>query len=153
MADEGTAGEPAGSAVASLRRALLAILAFGVVGVLAELYLIGHYEQWWQIVPVASLGLSLPLILACWVTPRPAVLRALRALMLLFVLVGILGLYQHYSGNAEFELEMYPDRDGWELVWQSLQGATPALAPGTMSLLGLIGLAFAYRHPLLSTDR
>ena len=39
---------------------------------------------------------------------------------------------------------------GLELVWEALKGATPALAPGAMAQLGLVGLAFAYRHPLLS---
>lgn len=139
------------SVAASLRRALLLILSIGVVGTLAELYLIGHFEEWWQVAPMALLGLSLPLILGCWVRPGPALLRALQALMLAFVLAGFAGLYQHYTGNAEFELEMYPSRSGWELFRESLQGATPALAPGSMSLLGITGLAFARRHPRLSS--
>jgi hypothetical protein len=32
---------------------------------------------------------------------------------------------------------------------KALTGATPVLAPGSMSLLGVIGLALTYRHPLL----
>jgi len=67
--------------------------------------------------------------------------------MLTFVVVGVLGVYQHYTGNAEFELEMYPSRAGLELFRESLKGATPTLAPASLSWIGLIGLAFAFRHP------
>jgi hypothetical protein len=44
---------------------------------------------------------------------------------------------------------MNPALAGFELVRESLSGATPALAPGTMIQLGLIGLAYTYRHPRL----
>ena len=39
---------------------------------------------------------------------------------------------------------------GWELVLESLTGALPALAPGTMIYLGLLGWAATFRHPLLA---
>jgi hypothetical protein len=35
------------------------------------------------------------------------------------------------------------------LISKTLTGATPVLAPGSMSLLGFVGLAFTYRHPAL----
>jgi hypothetical protein len=38
---------------------------------------------------------------------------------------------------------------GWELFKEAMTGATPALAPGAMVQLGLIGLAWSYRHPAL----
>jgi hypothetical protein len=49
----------------------------------------------------------------------------------------------------EFELETYPSISGLALFKEAMMGATPALAPGTMIELGLIGLAYTYRHPLL----
>jgi hypothetical protein len=55
----------------------------------------------------------------------------------------------HYQGNMEFELETYPSISGLALFKEAMMGATPALAPGTMIELGLIGLAYTYRHPLL----
>ena len=42
-----------------------------------------------------------------------------------------------------------PFSGGVQLVWEALRGATPALAPGTMILLGLMGLLYCYRHPAL----
>jgi hypothetical protein len=41
---------------------------------------------------------------------------------------------------------------GFELVRNTLTGATPVLAPGSMSLLGLVGLAQVYRHPSLAAE-
>lgn len=128
-----------------LRGLLLAILLFGVLGTLAELYLLGHYEEWWQLVPLVLLAVAVPIIALCGVRPSAATLRALQGLMLMFVVAGALGVYQHYTGNVEFELEMYPSRAGFELFWESLAGATPALAPASLSWLGLIGLVASAR--------
>ncbi len=136
-----------------LRGLLLAVLLYGILGMLAELYLLEHYEEWWQLVPLLLLGVAVPVIGLGWARPSPAALRALQGLMLVFVMAGALGVYQHYSGNAEFELEMYPSRAGFELFWESLKGATPALAPASLSWLGLIGLAYCYRHPALRSGR
>ncbi len=136
-----------------LRGLLLAVLLYGILGMLAELYLLEHYEEWWQLVPLLLLGVAVPVIGLCWARPSPATLRALQGLMLVFLMAGALGVYQHYTGNAEFELEMYPSRAGFELFWESLKGATPALAPASLSWLGLIGLAYCYRHPALWSGR
>lgn len=132
---------------AGLRPLLLAILAFGVLGTLTELLLLEHYEEWWQLTPLTLLGLSIPAMAGCWLRPSPLTVRALRGLMVLFLVAAALGVYHHYSGNAEFELEMYPDRSGFELVSESLYGATPVFAPGALAWLGLLGLAYTYRHP------
>jgi hypothetical protein len=69
--------------------------------------------------------------------------------MLLFLVAGGAGVILHYRGNTEFERERDPVIAGWDLFRRALQGATPALAPGTMVLLGSIGLLYAYRHPAL----
>jgi hypothetical protein len=53
----------------------------------------------------------------------------------------------HYRSNVEFELEMYPTLAGGALVWQSLKGAIPALAPAALAQLGLMGLVLTLGHP------
>ena len=45
-------------------------------------------------------------------------IRLLQGTMILFVLSGLVGLFLHYQGNAEFELEMYPSLKGLELYVQ-----------------------------------
>jgi hypothetical protein len=72
--------------------------------------------------------------------------------MVLFVASGVVGVVLHYQGNQAFELEMSPSRAGLSLITKTLTGATPVLAPGSMALLGLVGLAFTYRHPALGSQ-
>jgi hypothetical protein len=73
--------------------------------------------------------------------------RALQATMVLFIVTGGIGVGLHYDGNVEFELELSPEASGFDLIARTMTGATPVLAPGTMMLLGLVGLALVHRHP------
>lgn len=124
----------------AIRRALLTLFAAGALGTGVELILLGHTEVPWQWVPVV-LTLASPLV-AGWygLSRRTISRRALQATMILFVLSGPVGLLLHYRGNVEFALEMEPNARGLALVREALTGATPALAPGTMMLLGAMGL-------------
>jgi hypothetical protein len=137
--------------VGSIRAVLLAALVLGMVGTAIELLLLEHTEDPWQWAPIALLGLALFVLTWHGVGRGAASLRAFRGVMGLFVLSGLLGVWLHYRGNVEFELEMYPDLAGLKLFKDAMMGATPALAPGTMIQLGLIGLAWAFRHPVLRT--
>jgi hypothetical protein len=130
-----------------VRRFLLGVLIFGVAGIGIELLLIGHFDDPFQFVPLILLTCGLPALIAMAVRPRPVTVRVLQVLMALFVVSGGAGVVLHYRGNAAFELEMYPTLAGWALVRGTLTGATPVLAPGSLSLLGLVGLAVAHRYP------
>ena len=135
-----------------LRQYLLLTLAVGMAGMTTELLLIGHVESVQQLVPVVLLGLGVPVLVWHAIAPRKITVRTLQATMMLFVLSGLVGVGLHYRGNLAFELEMYPSMRGFEMVQKTLTGATPVLAPGSMTLLGLIGLTHSYRHPCLNTD-
>ena len=135
-----------------IRSLLLALFLLGVLGAGGELILLGHYEETWQILPLGIMGLSLAALAARLFRNDAPVLRVFQACMLLFVAAGIVGVYLHYQSNVEFELEMNPAAAGWELIRESLTGAMPALAPGTMTYLGLIGLLYAWRHPIFSRN-
>jgi len=123
-----------------LRRLIFWVLLFGMTGVLAELLLIEHTESTTMWVPVLVLGAGLVSVLVRLVSPGRVSHRLMTVVMVTFVGSGLLGLWFHFDGNRQFELEIYPSMTGGELIWESLKGATPALAPGTMVLLGLIGL-------------
>ena len=130
-----------------LRKLLLVTLIVSLVGTLIELLLLEHFEDAWQWAPIALLSASL-VTLAWHGLERGAVsLNVLRGLMVLCMVSGMVGLLLHYKGNVEFELEMYPDLSGWKLFKDSMMGATPALAPGAMLQIGLVGLAWTFRHP------
>jgi len=74
-----------------------------------------------------------------------ASLRALQILMGLFVLAGFAGMAAHFNGSAEYQLELNPDMDKWELLDKILHAhAPPLLAPGMMMQMGLLGLAYAF---------
>jgi hypothetical protein len=137
--------EPATLAV--LRRFLLAVLIFGVIGMGTELLFIGHIDGTLQLIPVTALGCGLLALGWLVLAPSGASVRAVQAMMLVFVVAGGAGVVLHFRGNAEFELEMRPRIDRLELVRETLTGATPVLAPGSMALLGLVGLAVTFRHP------
>ena len=138
------------SALDVVRRILLATLVLGLVGTGLELLLLEHFEDWRQMIPLGLIAAALLVLVWHAVQRGPAPVQVLQVLMLVFVLAGVLGLTLHYRGNSEFEREMYPDLAGMELFRESMMGATPALAPGTMIQLALIGLAYAYRHPRLA---
>ena len=133
----------------TIRRVLLWTLLAGSIGTLLELLLIGHDEMAAQFAPLVLLAAGI--IVTTWtlIAPRPPALRTLQVLMAMFVVSGIIGVVLHYQGNEEFELERSPTRSGLSLISKALTGATPVLAPGSMSLLGIVGLAFAHRHPAL----
>lgn len=138
------------STARALRSFCLAIFLFALLGTGAELILLGHTENVWQWLPLVLMAASLAVLAWHAAARGPASLRAFQVTMILFVASGFIGLYQHYTGNAEFELEIYPSLAGLELFWKSLRGATPALAPGAMMHLGLLGLAYTFRHPAWS---
>ena len=135
--------------LATIRTVLLWTLIVGAAGIMTELLLIGHDESPAQFVPLALL--SAGILLGLWLAVAPSwwTLSVLRGLMVLFLASGFVGVGLHYRGNEEFELERQPSIAGLPLVSKTLTGATPVLAPGSMSLLGAVGLAFIYRHPLL----
>ena len=136
-------------ALADLRRLLFATLFVGVAGMGTELLLIGHVERLAQLVPVVLLALGLVALGWHAAAASVATVRVVQVLMVAFVLSGLIGVGLHYRGNEEFALEMYPSLSGLELARRTITGATPVLAPGSMALIGLVGLGATYRHPLL----
>jgi hypothetical protein len=135
----------------TIRNILLWSLLAGSAGILVELLLIGHDEMAAQFAPLVLLGIGI--LAAAWtlIAPRPAAIRTLQILMVVFVASGLIGVVLHYKGNEAYELEMSPSRTGLSLMSKTLTGATPVLAPGSMCLLGIVGLAFTHRHPALGS--
>jgi hypothetical protein len=131
----------------NVRRILLATFVLGSIGTGAELLLLEHTEDVWQKVPLGLIAAGCAAAALVAIRPAVATLALFRLAMALFVASGAVGVWLHYEGNAEFERELSPGIGGMALAREALSGATPALAPGTMVLLGVIGLTAAYRHP------
>jgi len=133
--------------LASIRTLLLAALAVGVIGTTGELILLRHIDKPAQWIPLVCLVAAVPVLIWHASSPGVASVRTLQALMLAFIGLGVVGVGLHYDGNVEFQRELNPSERGWTFVRKTVAGATPVLAPGSMVLLGLVGLAHAYRHP------
>lgn len=128
-----------------LRRWVLGLLVFGLVGTVTELVLLGHYEQLMQLVPVILIVVALAVVVWHVLRHDTASLYALQIVMALFVLAGFAGVVAHFHGSAEFQLDLNPEMSTWELVEKVLRAkAPPVLAPGMMLQFGLLGLAYAY---------
>lgn len=134
----------------SLRQLVLALVFIGIAGLEVELALLRHAESTSQWIPHAALLIGLIATAVVHFRPAPATLRIFQAIMAGFLIVGALGVYLHLRGNVEFALERDPSLTGLSLIWKALRGATPALAPGAMAQLGLLGLLYTYKHPVLA---
>ena len=136
------------------RRILLAILLLGVIGISAELLLLNHIEDASQWIPLGLCAVTVVLIVAVAFAPSTATVRVFQLVMVLLIISGALGIYLHYGATTAFQLEMDPTLKGFALFKKAiLAKAPPALAPGAMTQLGLIGLAYTFGHPALGTRR
>lgn len=142
--------DPEPECTLTLRPLLLAIVLLGLAGTGVELLLLGHTDGISQLAPVILTGVAILAVLWQFLGPDTRSLRTLQVVMLLCVVAGLTGIVLHYLGNREFELETYPELAGWALFRETMTGATPALAPAAMMHLGLLGLLYTFRHPLLA---
>jgi hypothetical protein len=129
-----------------MRSALAAILFLGLVGSGAELWLLEHYEDASQLLPFGAIGLTLLALGWDWFAPGRRSQRSLQVVLSLLLVAGVAGVVLHVRGNAEFQREMDPSLAGWPLWWKTLRAkAPPALAPGVLAQLALLGLVYAAR--------
>jgi hypothetical protein len=127
-----------------VRRLLAALFLIGVIGTAADLFLIGHVEGPWQIVPLVLLVLAAVAGGIMLVTGGGR--RVLLLSSWLLIAGGAAGLTLHYRGNMEIEREVSPSLTGTALIWKALRGGSPpSLAPGTLVHLGLIGLVCTFK--------
>jgi hypothetical protein len=124
---------------------IVGVLLLGSGGLLAELALLAHYADFKQQIPLVLLAAALAAIVIDLAASRLWSRRFVQLVMLLFVAVGLLGMYFHYQGSREFQIEMDPTMTGMNLMWHVLRAKSPpTLSPGTMVQMGILGLGYAY---------
>jgi hypothetical protein len=124
---------------------ILVVLTLGMVGLLAELLLIAHYEDATQWIPLVVLAAGLVALAIDLALARGWTQLLVQLTMVLVVASGALGIYFHFHGSREFQLEMDPQMRGTTLVWHVMRAKSPpTLAPGSMVQLGILGLGYAY---------
>ena len=136
-----------------MRPLILALLFVGLFGMGAELLLLQHTRSAWELIPLVLMGLALLILTWHVIVQHRASVRGIQAIMGLFLIAGVAGIALHYQSSMEFKLETNPALSGWPLFWAVMTAKTPpALAPGTMIQLGLLGLVYTYRHPSIDSQ-
>jgi hypothetical protein len=139
------ADEPA--VLAPLRRALTWIAVAGFVGTAGDLLLLQHYEDPWQWTPLVIAAAAVAALAAQIFQPSAASLLITRAVMTASVVAAVAGVWLHYRGSMEFQLETDPSLGGVGLLLKVLRSkAPPTMAPFSLAVLGLVGLASTYRQ-------
>lgn len=130
-----------------MRRRVIGLVALGFIGTAVELWLLAHVEDLNQWIPFVAIGLALATIAWWAVATGTAAVRAVQAAMAIAIITGAVGVVLHYRANMEFQLELDPSLSGVALMMKVLEAkAPPALAPGNMMLLGLVGLVGVSRE-------
>ena len=133
-----------------MRRLILLLLTVAMVGTAADLMLLDHHEDFWQMVPLGVIALGVVSVVLSTVKGGAGAVMLMRMTMALFICSGFVGMGLHYIGNNEFQLEMDPSLRGWGLFVKAITSkAPPALAPAAMIQMGLLGLLYTYKHPAL----
>ncbi|MEM6893861.1 MAG: hypothetical protein AAF554_09240 [Bacteroidota bacterium] len=120
----------------------MATLLFVLLGTAMELYLLEHYEDRLQLIPMLCIALLLVLVVILFFQKNAIVKGIFKFALLLTAASGVYGVFLHLNANYEFEQEMRPSAKGWDLFLESLSGALPTLAPGSMIVLALIGYSY-----------
>lgn len=137
--------------IGTMRTLLLVVLAVSMAGSAADLLLIEHYEEPWQVAPLAVFAAGLATAGWAATSGAPGAVLAMRIVMTLAIASGVVGVLLHFGASREFQQEIDPALAGWALVVKSVTAkAPPALAPGVMIQIGLLGLLYTYRHPALT---
>ena len=121
---------------------LILALVFMLFGTALELYLLHHFESVQQAIPLICIGVLLLLVALTFFGWMRGVLRFFKLALILTALSGLYGTFLHLRANYEFEQEMRPTANNWDLFLESMSGALPALAPCTMVVLALIGYTY-----------
>ena len=85
-----------------LKKVLVLALLFMMIGSLLELYLLDHYEDSWQLIPILSVGTTLVTLLILFFKKTTKVVNLFKAVLILTALSGVYGVYLHLQSNFEF---------------------------------------------------
>ena len=125
-----------------LKQVLVLALLFMMIGTLLELYLLDHYEDTWQLIPVLCIGVALVNLCVLFYRRSQAAIHLFKLVLLLTSFSGVYGVVLHLQANYEFEQDMKPTAGFWQLFSESISGALPTLAPMSLLVLACIGYSY-----------
>ena len=126
----------------SLKQVIVLAFLFMMIGTLLELYLLNHYEDTLQLIPVFCIAIALINSIFIYFKRSKVTFNIFKVVLFLTSLSGLYGVFLHLQANYEFEQEIKPTANFWELFLESISGAFPVLAPLSMVVLALIGYSY-----------
>jgi len=129
----------------NLRTFLLGFSIFIFAGSVVELLFLNHTREPLQWTPFFLIALGIILDTLMLVKPTDGILKAMRLGMWIIVLGGVIGMAVHVAGNLE---EMRQITNFWQMLREGLGGRNPFLAPGVLSMAGVMALAAGYQYPI-----
>lgn len=130
----------------------------GSVGILSDLLLMNHYENFSQILPILLISVCLILFLATLLIKTKRISNFFKCALALLTICAFAGIYFHLRGKADFKIEIDPNLKGWNLFLACITGHSlpPVLAPASIILVALSGYAWAlvntYKSQLKNID-
>ena len=124
------------------KQVILVALLLMTTGMLLELYLLDHYEDRYQLIPLLGIAIALVMTVVLNFRASKRIQQLFKLVLVLISLSGIYGVFLHLQANFEFEQEIHPTTSTWSLFSESISGAFPALAPLSLIVLALIGYAY-----------
>jgi hypothetical protein len=125
-----------------LKKVIVLAFLFMTIGTLLELYLLNHYENILQLIPVFCIAIALINSMFIYFRRSKASFNIFKIVLFLTSISGISGVFFHLQANYGFEQEIKPTANFWELFLESISGAFPVLAPLSMVVLALIGYSY-----------
>ena len=125
-----------------VKQVIVLALLFMMIGTLLELYLLDHYEDTWQLIPILCIGAALVNLFILFFRRSQVVITLFKLVLVLTSFSGIYGVVLHLQANYEFEQDMKPTANFWALFSESLSGALPTLAPMSLLVLAFIGYSY-----------
>jgi hypothetical protein len=136
--------------IGTVRQILIAIIVVSLIGIELELILLGHIKPLLQLVPVFSIVLGLGSIAWYAVSRKNISMRIFQGTMFLCIFSGFLGIVLHLAFDVATVQKKDKTLEGYELLRAALDSAAPPLAPAAMIQIGLLGLAYTFKHPALA---
>jgi hypothetical protein len=110
-------------------RRLLILVELTCIGAIVELILEKHYKELNQLIPFGLRIFAIITVAGVLLRPGKATINGMRLAMVLLIAGSLIGMALHYQSNWEFEAEMRPNAAMTNVLWLSLMGAAPLLAP------------------------
>lgn len=129
-----------------LRRFLLTMAGLAFLATIAELTFVEHTETAIQLVPFFLSGVGAITVLIVSLKPLKKAIVLHRIVMSVILLGGFFGIYEHIEHNFAFELEIRPNAVASDVIWESLSGASPLIAPGILTFAAVLALMATWRQ-------